>query len=77
MKELVEYLVRELVAHPDSVHVTETRAGGSVTYEVRVHPEDVGKVIGRGGRVANSLRTLVKAAASRSSERASVEIMTD
>lgn len=77
MRELVEYLVKELVAHPESVTVTEERSQHGEVYEVHVDPSDVGKVIGKGGKVAGSLRTLVKAAASKRHGRASVEIITE
>lgn len=77
MRELVEYLVKELVSNPDAVEVVENADRRSTIYEVRVHPSDVGKVIGKGGRSVNALRTLVKAAASKTYERASVEIVAD
>jgi predicted RNA-binding protein YlqC (UPF0109 family) len=75
MQELVEYLARELVDDPDQVQVTAVRTGSVTTYEVRVAPEDLGKVIGKHGRVANALRTLAKVASGRGSERATVEII--
>lgn len=77
MKDLVEYLVKELVAHPEAVVVEESSDGDGSLFEVRVDPSDVGKVIGRGGKVANALRTLVKAAASKRYGYASVEIVAD
>ncbi len=77
MRDLVEYLVKELVGHPEDVRVTETRGREGAVFEVYVNPADVGKVIGKGGKIANSLRTLVKAGASKEFERASVEIITD
>ncbi len=75
MKELVEHLARELVDDPDSVSVTEDRHGSNVTYEVRVAPEDTGKVIGRQGRMINAIRTLVKAAATKTRDRTNVEVV--
>ncbi|MBI3947963.1 MAG: KH domain-containing protein [Armatimonadetes bacterium] len=77
MRDLVEYLVKELVAHPDAVVVEEVGDRQGTIYEVHVDPADVGKVIGKGGKVANSLRTLTKAAASKHYGRASVEVVTD
>ena len=75
MKELVEYMVRALVDEPDSVRV-ETSEGGNVTiYEVSVAPGDLGKVIGRHGRIANALRSVLKAASMRTDERATIEII--
>lgn len=63
MKSLIEILVKALVDDPESVVVEEVEEGGSLTYEVTVAPDDVGKVIGKQGRVANALRTVAKAAA--------------
>ena len=63
MKSLIEILVKALVDNPDSVVVQEVDDGHSVTYEVNVDPDDLGKVIGKQGRVANALRTVAKAAA--------------
>ena len=63
MKNLIEILVKALVDKPDAVSVVETDEGDSVTFEVSVDPEDLGKIIGKQGRVANALRTVAKAAA--------------
>ncbi|MBN2057989.1 MAG: KH domain-containing protein [Candidatus Saganbacteria bacterium] len=77
MKELVEYIVKALVDNPDKIEVKET-AGDYVTIlEVRTAPEDVGKVIGREGRIANSLRSIAKAAAAKQNKKITVEIITD
>lgn len=62
MKDLVQYLVEALVDHPEQVQVNEVVGERSVVYEVRVAADDLGRVIGKGGRIANSLRTVVKAA---------------
>ncbi len=75
MRELVEHLARELVDDPDAVSVTEDRHGSSVTYEVRVAPEDTGKVIGRQGRMINAIRALVKAASAKTRDRTHVEVV--
>ena len=76
MKELVEYLVTRLVEHPERASVSEIRRSpDTVTYEIRVAEEDFGKVVGKGGSIANSIRTLVRAAASRRGERAFVDII--
>lgn len=76
MKQLVENIVKALVDSPDQVFVTET-AGESVTIlEIRVAAEDVGKVIGKEGRIANAIRTVVKAAAAKQDRKITVEIMT-
>lgn len=74
MKDLVELLVRSLVTNPDEVSVTERGDDDSVVIEVRVAQGDLGKVIGKQGRVARAIRTLAKAAAVRSgSQRVTVE----
>lgn len=77
MKDLVEYLVKELVTHPEAVLVEEVRSPQGVLYEVRVAPSDVGRAIGKGGKVVRSLRLLVKAAALKRRTRAAIEIVTD
>ncbi len=61
MKELLEYLAREIVDDPDAVEVTETPDDRGVILVLRVAPDDMGKVIGRGGRTARAIRALVKA----------------
>lgn len=63
VKSLIEILVKALVDNPDAVDVREVADRRSVTYEVSVDPEDMGKIIGKQGRVANALRTVAKAAA--------------
>lgn len=65
MKELVEFLVEELVSDPDAVRVTETADDRGMRYSVEVAPGDMGKVIGKGGRTAKAIRTVVRAAAAR------------
>ncbi len=75
MKELVEYVVRNLVEHPEQVAVTEVPQGNLTIYEVEVAEDDMGKVIGRQGRMINGLRTLVKAAAVRRNMRVNVEVV--
>jgi predicted RNA-binding protein YlqC (UPF0109 family) len=63
MKDLVEYLAKSLVEHPDQVQVTQREDEDAVIIELRVMAEDMGKVIGKQGRIAKSIRTLVKASA--------------
>jgi uncharacterized protein len=63
MRDLVEFLVRALVSDPDQVRVVELDEGGDTVLEVHVADDDLGRVIGRDGRVANAIRTLAKAAA--------------
>jgi predicted RNA-binding protein YlqC (UPF0109 family) len=75
MKELVEYMAKLLVDNPDRVEVTEVTATRSVIFELRVAREDMGRVIGKQGRVANAMRTLLKVAASKQGKRAILEIV--
>jgi predicted RNA-binding protein YlqC (UPF0109 family) len=76
MKELVEYLVRGLVDHPDEVTVTASSGGrDTIAVEVRVSPQDTGKIIGKGGKIAAAIRTVAKAAASRQGQRVFVDIV--
>lgn len=75
MKELVELLVKALVDHPEEVDISAVEGERSVVVEVRVAPDDVGKVIGKQGRIVQALRTVVKAAAAREGKKAVVEIL--
>lgn len=76
MRELLEFLARALVENPDEVVVSEFEEGeGDIVLELEVAPDDMGRVIGRGGRVANALRSVVKAAATREEKRVMVEIL--
>ncbi len=74
MKELVEVLAQSLVDHPEAVIVTETERDGEIVLELKVDPEDMGKVIGKQGRIAKAIRAMVKAAASRTDKKVVVEI---
>ena len=77
MRELVEFLVRALVLEPDEVRVEEVDESGDIVLEVHVAADDLGRVIGRDGRVANAIRTIAKAAATREGGRVLVEIVED
>ncbi|MCX5725823.1 MAG: KH domain-containing protein [Candidatus Saganbacteria bacterium] len=76
MKELVEYIVKALVDKPEEVAVMETEGESITILEIRVAQEDVGKVIGREGRIANAIRTVVKATGAEHRKRVTVEIIT-
>jgi len=76
MKELVELIVKSLVDYPNEVQINETAGESIVILEIRVSTEDVGKVIGKEGRIANAIRTVVKAAAAKNDKKVTVEIMT-
>jgi hypothetical protein len=75
MQELVEYMVKALVDSPDDVVVKQVEGETVVIFEVTVAADDLGKIIGRQGRIANALRSIVKAAASRQGKKATVEIL--
>ena len=75
MKELLTYIAQNLVDHPEQVEVTEHVGDGETALELRVAPEDMGKVIGRQGRIAKEIRTLVRSVAQRCGKRVSVEIV--
>lgn len=75
MKELLAYVAKNLVDNPDAVQVKEIDCDGEVILELRVAPEDMGKVIGRQGRIAKEIRTIVRSLAQRRNTRVSVEIM--
>lgn len=74
MKELVEVLAQSLVDHPEEVSVTETEKEGEIILELKVAQDDMGKVIGKQGRIARAIRAMVKAAASRTDKKVTVEI---
>jgi len=73
--EIVEYLARRLVDAPDAVRVEELERDGDTVLQLHVAPDDVGKVIGRQGRIARALRTIVRASATRREGRTLLEIM--
>ena len=75
MKELVQVIAMSLVDHPEEVVVTETETEKSIIVELKVAPEDMGKVIGKQGRISKSIRTVVKAAATKDDKKVVVEIL--
>ena len=75
MKELVEVVAKALVDHPEEVVVTQKEEGRNTVIELHVAPSDMGKVIGKQGRIAKAIRTVVKAASTKDSERVDVEIV--
>jgi predicted RNA-binding protein YlqC (UPF0109 family) len=75
MKELVEYIAKSLVDDPSQVEVAEIRRGGTVILSLRVAQEDKGRVIGRNGRVANSIRSLLRVMGARQGTRVNLEIV--
>jgi uncharacterized protein len=77
MKELVLFLAKQLVNHPDAVEVKETQADTTSVLELRVAKEDIGRVIGKQGRTAKSIRTILNAVASRTNRKVVLEIVED
>jgi uncharacterized protein len=75
MKDLIEFLTRALVEEPDAVEVEEIEENGDIVYEITVADDDLGRVIGRNGRVANALRVVAKAAAVKAERRVIVDIL--
>lgn len=75
LKDLVDYLAKSLVDKPDKVMVTEVAREGALVYELRVAKEDIGKVIGKKGRTAQSIRTLLAAAGTKLGKRTTLEII--
>ena len=75
MKELVEVLAQSLVDHPEAVVVTETEKTDEIILELKVDPDDMGKVIGKQGRIAKAIRSVVKAASSKDNLKVDVEIV--
>ncbi|HEY7003938.1 MAG TPA: KH domain-containing protein [Gaiellaceae bacterium] len=77
MEDLVTYLARSLVDNPDEVSVSRAQRDGATVLELRVAEEDIGKVIGRQGRIARALRTIVRASGAHRNERVQLEIVNE
>ncbi len=75
MKALTEYIAKSLVDHPEEVAVEEIQHGSRVTLELSVSKEDMGRVIGKGGRVANAIRTLLRVAAEREGTQVTLDVV--
>ncbi len=75
MKEFIEFIIKHLVDHPDDVQINEVDGERTVVFEIRVGPGDMGKVIGRRGQTAKSLRTILSAASAKMGKRAVLEIL--
>ncbi len=74
MRDLIEYMAKALVDEPDQVQVDRIIKGNLIVYKLRVAPEDVGRVVGRGGRIIAAMRTLLRVAAIRARERVVLEV---
>ena len=75
MKELVEFIAKSLVDDPSQVYVSEIEGENSVILELRVGPEDMGRVIGKGGRTVNAIRSLVRVLAAKQGKRVTLEVV--
>ena len=74
MKELIEYIAKSLVDHPEEVAVKQNGGGNRIRVELSVAKEDIGRVIGKGGKVANSIRALLRVAAEREGKQATLDV---
>jgi len=75
MKDLIEYIAKSLVDHPEEVEVRQSGSGSRVRLELKVNADDMGRVIGRSGRVANAVRTLLRVAAEREGKQVTLDVL--
>lgn len=75
MKELIEYIVRILVDHPEEVQITEVDGEKTVIFELRCNKDDIGKIIGKSGKTVGAIRTLLSTAAAKDGKRAMLEVV--
>lgn len=75
MKDLIEFIAKSLVEHPEDVQVRQSGGGSRVRIELSVSKDDMGRVIGKGGKVANSIRTLLRVAAEREGKQATLDVV--
>ena len=75
MKDLIEFIAKKMVEHPDDVQVRVSEGEDSQNYELQVNPEDMGRIIGKSGRTAKAIRTLVSSAAAKAKVYANLEIV--
>ncbi|NLC30301.1 MAG: KH domain-containing protein [Chloroflexi bacterium] len=75
LRGLLEYLAKSIVDNPDSVTIEEFESGKTVHLDLRVHPDDIGRVIGKRGRVANSMRAILRVVAARNGQRVEMDVV--
>jgi len=75
MKDLMEYIAKSLVEHPEDVQVSESGGGDRIRLELKVNADDMGRVIGKSGRVANSIRALLRVAAERKGKQVTLDVL--
>lgn len=75
MKELVQYIAQSLVSDPAKIEINEIEENGNIRIELKVAKEDMGRIIGKGGRVANSIRVLLRVAAAREGKRVTLDVL--
>lgn len=75
MKDLIEYIAKSLVEYPDEVEVRQSGSGSRVRLELKVNAEDMGRVIGKSGRVANAIRTLLRVASEREGKQVTLDVL--
>ena len=75
MQELIEYVVKTLVDHPEDVRISAIEGERTIVFELRCHPEDVGKVIGKSGKTVGAIRALLSTVAARQNKRAMLEVV--
>lgn len=77
MQAFIEYVVKSVVDHPDDVKIEQSERGGATVYQLKLHPDDVGKIIGKGGVMINAMRSLVQAASAKKGQRSLIEVINE
>ncbi|HON07992.1 MAG TPA: KH domain-containing protein [Verrucomicrobiota bacterium] len=77
MQPFIEYVVKAVVEHPEEVSINQVERGGITVYQVRLHPEDIGRVIGKNGALINAIRSLAQAGAAKKGMRCAIEVLNE
>lgn len=77
MQPFIEYVVKAVVEHPEEVSINHVERGGITVYQVRLHPEDIGRVIGKNGALINAIRSLAQAGAAKKGMRCAIEVLNE